>query len=423
MHGDAQPQEQVFDFSNPELYNRAYIPLFKNDAEFLHLYGSAGSGKSRFAAQKEIVKSFRPERKNRKTIIARKVFATLKDSCYAELKAVIYQWKLEDCFRMLTSPLWIQNKVTGVEFLFRGLDDIEKIKSISGADRVLYEEATEAETPAEITQLRTRLRGFDKVQMTLCYNPIDEHHFINEMYHQEQTPGHSFHHSTYKDNEHMLRVDPGYATFLESTKDSDPNYYQVYALGMWGQVVEGLIYAHSVKGASFPQNEAGEDDIQFYGLDFGFTNPSALIAQHVEDALPKPKLHCKEVLYQSGLDGPAMVAKFDELKVRKDRWIIADSARPEMIKSLSDAGYKIRACEKWAGSVLSGINSVRKYEIHIAAGSKNIVKEVNNYQKINKDGKWLEDPAPLQVDHALDAIRYGEQYVDRPKFETTTFRF
>jgi phage terminase large subunit len=417
MHGDAQ----TFDFSSKALYNSAYVPLFKNDAEFLHLWGSAGSGKSRFAAQKEIVKSFQWDRKNRKTLCVRKVFNTIKDSIYSELKGVIYQWKLDDCFDILKSPLQITNRKTGVTFLFIGLDDVEKVKSITGVDRIWIEEATELTQQSELDQLRLRLRGFDKVQITLSYNPIDEHHWLNTDIHENKPMGHEFFHSTYRDNEQMLAKDPNYAKFIESTKDTNPNYYRVYGLGLWGQVVEGLIYPECKTGVEFPRAD-GRDDIQFYGLDFGFSDPTALVAQHVRDALPKRELICKEILYESGLDAPRMVERFNALGVRKDIQIVADSARPEMIKSLKDAGYKIRACEKFAGSVLSGINRIRKYSIQIAAGSKNLTREIHNYQKNQVQGIWVEDPAKNQVDHGMDAIRYGEQVQDLPRFELATFR-
>lgn len=405
MHGDAQIQNFQFD---RELFNSAYIPLLNNYSEFLHLWGSAGSGKSRFAAQREIIESFEWERRGRKTIVARKVKDTLKDSCFAELKAVIYQWGLDDCFHMTTNPLLIRNEKTGVEFLFRGFDDVEKIKSITGADRAWYEETTEATSRQEITQLRTRLRGFDRVQVTLTYNPIDEHHFLNTEYHEEKPKGHEFFHSTYKDNEKMLAVDDSYAVFLESTKDSDPNYYRVYALGQWGQVVEGLIYRDAKTGAEFPKID-GVDDIHAYGLDFGFSDPTALTALHAQDALPKKNLIAKEILYEPGLDGPHLVARFDDLEIRKDLVIVADQARPEMIQTLRDAGYNVIACEKGAGSVLSGINRVRKYQLCISAGSKNLTKEVHNYQKRKVHDVWIEEPAPNQIDHGMDSVRYGEQ--------------
>ncbi len=136
-----------------------------NKAEFLHLCGGAGSGKSRFAAQKEIAFSY--ARSRRKTLVVRKVFNTLKDSCYSELKSVIYQWGVQDDFEILKNPLSITNKVTGVEFIFRGFDDPEKIKSVTGVDRVWYEEVTESGNRDELDQLRLRLRGFDEVQITL----------------------------------------------------------------------------------------------------------------------------------------------------------------------------------------------------------------------------------------------------------------
>src|SRR3954463_487502 len=105
MHGDAPIIKVKADFSDPQLYNRKYIPLFYNQSEFLHLVGGAGSGKSRFEAQREIVESYEPARKKRKTLVVRKVFNTLKDSCYSELKTTIYEWGRERDFDISKSPL------------------------------------------------------------------------------------------------------------------------------------------------------------------------------------------------------------------------------------------------------------------------------------------------------------------------------
>jgi phage terminase large subunit len=178
------------DFSNAELYNPAYIPLFANKARFLHLYGSAGSGKSVFASQKEIALSFSSERKNRKTLVVRAVHNTIKDSVYAELTGVIYDWELSDFFEILKSPLSITNKLTGVQFIFRGLDDVEKLKSVRGVDRILIEEATEIKAREDLDQLSLRLRGFPEVQITMMYNPINVFHWLNTEFHQKQEGGH-----------------------------------------------------------------------------------------------------------------------------------------------------------------------------------------------------------------------------------------
>jgi phage terminase large subunit len=402
------------DFSDLELYNRKYIPLFDNKSEFLHLFGSAGSGKSRFIAQKEIVLSFDWQRRNRKTLIIRKVATTLKDSAYSELKTVLYEWGIDNQFEILKSPLSITNKLTNVQMLFMGLDDPEKVKSISGVDRIWIEEATELNTLHELEQLRLRLRGFNEVQITLSYNPIDEHHWLNEEIHIPRKIGHFLFHSTYLDNEKLKAKDPNYFNYLDSLEG---NYARVYKEGLWGRVIEGLIYEHYTIIDEFPKDSNGNDDIHFYGLDFGFSDPTALVAQHIKDALPKKKLINKEILYKTGLDGIGLVREFDSLGIRKDIQIVADSARPEMIKSLTDAGYKAKGSEKFAGSVLSGINEVRKYELEIVAGSKNMIKEINNYQKRCVNGIWFEEPAPNQVDHTLDGGRYGLETVKIPPFE------
>lgn len=407
----------LLDISNPNLFNPTYIPLIENRATFLHLWGSASSGKSYFAAQREVIKTFDKRRARRNAIIARKVYQTLRDSCFAQLREIIYSWGLEDLFHITTSPLHIENKLTKAGMLFRGFDNVEKIKSIVGADRAWYEEVTESDSMKEILQLRTRLRGFDEHQVTLTYNPTDEYNWINRKIHLTDLPGHELHHTTYRDNLRMLEVDSSFEPFIEGTRISDPDYYRVYGLGLWGTVTEGLIY-RGYTSEIFPQH-GGEDDIRHYGLDFGYDAPCALVAQHVEDRPGRKKLHNKLMLYKTGLDGPALVSAFNAIGVRRDRIIVADSARPEMIRSLTDAGYMVRKSLKFSGSVLSGINDVRKFEICIDPNSKEMMKEIRSYQKHQVAGEiWLEEPRPRQVDHSMDAMRYGVQVAVAPKRKT-----
>jgi phage terminase large subunit len=399
-------QVRTFDFSNPELYNSAYIPLFKNKSEFLHLFGSAGSGKSRFAAQKEIVKSFIPHRKGRKTLVIRKVAKTLKDSVYSELKSVIYNWKLDDCFEMLKSPLQLTNKLTGVEFLFIGLDDVEKVKSISGVDRIWIEEATELDSINELHQLRLRLRGFEDVQITLSYNPINVHHWLNTEIHERPHGGHDIFKSTYRDNERLLAIDPHYADSIERLKHTNPNYYKVYGLGEWGQDAEGLVYPE------YSQVDDMPGDPQFYGLDFGHNDPTALVACFVRDALPKKEFFVKELLYRSHLNANELIAEFKSLAVSTRMPIICDSARPEMIDSLKKAGYNARPCTKYKGSVLDGINRVKTFTIRPVIGGKNLFREIQNYSWLEKDGKYMDDEPKDAINHLMDAMRYGSEAIN-----------
>lgn len=393
---------KTIDFSNPALFNEVYIPLLYNKSRFLHLFGSAGSGKSVFGGQKEIIFSFREERTNRKTMVIRKVYATLKNSVFSQLKSAIYEWNLTDLFKMTTSPLSIINKLTGVEFIFLGLDDIEKVKSVQGVDRILVEEATELSGINELDQLSLRLRGFSEVQITLMYNPVNVYHWLNQEIHQKLPAEHFIKKTTYRDNEKLLAKDPNYAGNVERLKDTNPNYYKVYGLGEWGQNSEGLIYPIYETVSEMP-------DVQFYGLDFGFNDPNALVAGAVCDNFDSDKkdYFVSELIYESNLTCTDLIKKMDDLGVDKWKPIIADSQQPGMIEDIRRAGYKVLPCTKYKGSIVDGINNVKKFNLKIVAGGKNIFKEVQNYSWKEKDGKFRDDEPVDAVNHAADAFRYG----------------
>lgn len=409
---------RTFDFSNRALFNEVYIPLLRDRSEFLHLYGSAGSGKSRFAVQKEVALSFDPVRKGRKTLVVRKVAKTLKDSVYAELKSVIYEWRLQDCFDMLKSPLEITNRLTGVQFVFIGLDDVEKVKSISGVDRIWIEEATELTSPTELDQLRLRLRGYESVQVTLCYNPINEHHWLNTEIHQKRPAGHRLFKSTYRDNVKLLAKDPQYAETVERLKETNPNYYRVYALGEWGKNAEGLIY---------PEYAITEEEFepQFYGLDFGYNDPCALVAGRVRDSFGSSRRDylVRELLYETHLTSADLVTRMERLGVSKRAPVVADSARPEMIEDLRKAGFNVKACTKYKGSVVEGIGEVKNHNILVAAGSKNLFREITNYSWKEANGRFLDDEPVDAVNHLMDAMRYGLEAAKVEPWKFKEFRF
>lgn len=409
---------RTFDFSNRDLFNAVYVPLLKDRSEFLHLFGSAGSGKSRFAAQKEVALSFDPVRRGRRTLVVRKVAKTLKDSVYSELKSVIYGWKVDDCFELLKSPLEIHNKATGVQFIFIGLDDVEKVKSISGVDRIWIEEATELTSPTELDQLRLRLRGYENVQITLSYNPINEHHWLNTDIHQRRPEGHRLFKSTYRDNLKLLAKDPHYADTIERLKETNPNYYRVYALGEWGKNAEGLIYPEYATADSVPEP-------QFYGLDFGYNDPCALVAGSVRDSFGSEKrdYFVEELVYETHMTSSDLIARMDRLKVNKRLPIVADSARPEMIEDLRKAGYNVRACSKYKGSVVDGINDVKKHNLKVAPGSKNLFREITNYSWREANGRFLDDEPVDAVNHAMDAMRYGLEASKVEPWAFKEFRF
>lgn len=405
----APPKEEVFDFSDPNLFNPIYIPTFQWRDPVLHYFGSAGSGKSVFVAQKKIIRSFLPWRKGRKTLVARRYYNSLGQSCFSQLKGIIYSWGLQDCFKFGTSPYYIRNLKTGVEFVFLGLDDVEKIKSIHGADDGWIEEATEMRSMSDLNLLRDRLRGYKFVQWDLTYNPTDAEHFINKEIHIPALAGHRILKSTYLDNIKLLEIDPGYADRLESYKETNPNHWRVYAKGQWGKALEGLVYPDYLEIAEMPCSP------QAYVLDFGFNDPTALgkIAIVDEPGKDRKQLYCEEVFYLYKLTSTDIIQKLDEFKISKRIPIIADSARPDIIADLRRAEYWVEESWKAPGSVKAGILNVKKYDLRPVAGGKDLFAELNGHSWKQKNGIWLDEPQE-GLDHLLDGIRYGCWYLTTP---------
>jgi len=407
----APPKEEVFDFSDPNLFNPIYIPTFQWRDPVLHYFGSAGSGKSVFVAQKKIIRSFLPWRKGRKTLVARRYYNSLGQSCFSQLKAIIYSWGLEDCFKFGTSPYYIRNLKTGVEFVFLGLDDVEKIKSIHGADDGWIEEATEMRSMSDLNLLRDRLRGYKFVQWDLTYNPTDAEHFINKEIHIPKLAGHRILKSTYLDNHKLLEIDPGYADRLEAYKETNPNHWRVYAKGEWGKALEGLVYPN--------YSEVGEMPCvpQAYGLDFGWNDATAMCKVALVDEIGKDRkqLYVEEVCYLSKHTPEMLIKILDAAKISKKIPIVYDTAQPGPVyaDALRSAGYWLVEAWKGPGSVLAGINNVKGYDLRPVAGGKSLFAELNGHSWKQKNGIWLDEPQD-GLDHLLDGMRYGCWYLTKP---------
>ena len=65
------------------------------------------------------------------TLVVRKTFRTLKDSCFTELKWAIHRLGVDAFWDIKESPLEMTYKPTGQKIYFRGLDDPLKVTSIT----------------------------------------------------------------------------------------------------------------------------------------------------------------------------------------------------------------------------------------------------------------------------------------------------
>ena len=166
----------------PDLTNQTFFPLYKNQSRYLVLKGGGSSGKSVFVSQKLIFRCL-TERPH-KFLIIRKVKQDIRDSAFAQLVSTIRAWGMDDLFHIpsgRSSDLYLKCKLNGNEFIFCGLDDVERLKSIEGITSIWVEEASEL-TPEDFRQLDIRMRGRSKhyKQIILSFNPISITHWLKK---------------------------------------------------------------------------------------------------------------------------------------------------------------------------------------------------------------------------------------------------
>ena len=118
--------------------------------------------------------------------------------------------------------------INGSEILFKGLDNSEKLKSVTFSTGELtdiwVEEASEiAET--DFNQLTIRLRGGrrDK-QVILTFNPVSVNHWLKRRFFDVPRADTVTLRTTYRDNRFLSKED---GEVLESFRETDPYYYAV----------------------------------------------------------------------------------------------------------------------------------------------------------------------------------------------------
>lgn len=226
-----------------ESSNDAFMPLFADEHRYLVLKGGGGSGKSIFAGRKVLERCV-SEPKHR-FLVCRKVARTLRESCFAQLRGQI-AGHYPNCGAVVSKGDLRIAFPNGSEILFAGLDDVEKLKSIYDITGIWIEEASEL-LESDFNQLDIRLRTKTPyyLQIILTFNPVSVTHWLKARFFDRADPRASVHETTYKENRFLPQeaIDT-----LEGFKDTDPYYYQVYALGMWGVTGQTVFNAREVTG-------------------------------------------------------------------------------------------------------------------------------------------------------------------------------
>lgn len=164
----------------PEVVGKGYGRFWNFKGRYRVVKGSRASKKSKTMALWTVVSMIQYPGSN--MLVVRKVYRTLKDSCFTEIKWAVNRLGLQAFFTFKESPLEVIYKPTGQKIYFRGLDDPIKITSITVDVGYLcwcwIEEAYEITNEADFNMLDESIRGQvgDGLfkQITLTFNPWNE---------------------------------------------------------------------------------------------------------------------------------------------------------------------------------------------------------------------------------------------------------
>lgn len=377
-------------------WNKAFREAFERSERYRILYGGAGSGKSHYIAQETLLNML--ENKEHNYLVVRKTGKSLRNSVFRLLTQLISDYDLADYFIVNKSDMTINCK-NGSSLITSGLDDVEKLKSVAGINRIWIEEASEV-SEADFTQLDLRLRGQAKIgyQLTLSFNPISELNWIKRTFFDVGKDDSFILKTTYKDNPFL---DDKYIKTLQDLEKQDYQYYRIYALGEWGSL-GNLVYSNWEKRDLSAQRKIFDN--YFNGLDFGFAeDPTAFIRLHYDKK--KKEIYITDEMYQQGMFIDDLS---EELKpIVKYEIVTSDSSEPRSIAELQRNGIRAKGAKKGPGSIEHGIRWLQGHKIIVDERCNNFIKEISSYKwREDKDGNTIPKPVDMN-NHLLDALRYA----------------
>lgn len=345
--------------------------------------GGSRSGKSYSTIQ--ILVSIATTQANKRISVVSHSLPHIKRGAFRDLQQVLKEtgnW-YEDWMRWTD---FVYSFPNGSYIELFGLEDEGKARG-PGRDILFINEANLI-SKLLFDQLAMRTTG----TIFMDWNPAE---FNSWVYDIADNPKNKKIHSTYKDNIHNLSQQQ--IDYIESYKDLPDDFmWKVYGLGQRGASKE-LIYTNWKVVSELP----GKGQV-FYGLDFGYTVPTALVKiEHYEGAN-----YIQEMLYEPKLTISDLVIKLKSLNLTRSDEIFCDAAEPKTIEELSRNGFN---CKKADKDVWAGIMKVKSHPLHIVHNSNNLKAELQSYKwKTDKDGNIASDESPVKEhDHLLDAMRYA----------------
>ena len=424
----------------PDVVGKGYGTFWRFKGRYRVVKGSRASKKSKTTALWFIVNMMKYPQAN--TLVIRKTFRTLKDSCYTELKWAVHRLGVDAWWEFKLNPLEATYKPTGQKIYFRGLDDPLKVTSITVDVGVLcwawLEEGYEVMNEDDFNILDESIRGGVPEgsglfkQWTITFNPWNEHHWFKKRFFGEiigkdtqGKPIYKFYENWKSPDGQILAITTNYKCnewldaadikVFEDMKKRNPRRYAVAGLGGWG-IVDGLVYENWKEEAfDIEDIRSRPGIISAFGLDFGYTNDPSTFFCGLLDQKEK-RLFVFDEMYEKGLSNKKIADNIQAMGYGKER-ITADSAEPKSIDELKSLGLRVKGAAKGKDSIKNGIQWIQDLEIIIHPRCVNFLTEISNYTwDKDKFGTKLNVPID-DFNHLMDAMRYAlEKYIAGKKW-------
>lgn len=388
------------------IFNPVYLPYLEDySTRFIVFYGGAGSGKSHFIAQRLVYKGLKSVRK---ILVLRKVNRTTKASTFQLLLDTISAFGIYKMCSINRTDFTI-TLPNGTQFLCMGLDDPEKIKSITGLTDAWLEEATEF-TMDDFSQVNLRIRDpkAKNQQVVLSFNPVSKANWCYLQFFADNPELAEFRksvkiiHTNYLDNPHLPKE---YVETLLQMRKTNEVYYKIYALGEFGSL-DKLVY-NNWQVMDFDHTKIKGPLL--CGLDFGYTNdPTRFIASILCEE--EGRIYVFKEWGGTGYLNDQIADAIKDMGFAKSI-ICADSAEQKSIDEIKKMGIPhIKPCVKGKGSILQGIQKIQQFELIVAPSCKETIEELSNYswKKDKNTNEYINEPIDT-FNHCLDALRYSLQ--------------
>lgn len=377
--------------------------------EYTHYWlpGGRGGTKSSFISVEIILGLMRTPGVH--AIALRKVGATLRESVFAQLEWAINMLGVAKYWDIKVSPLSMTYRPYGNKVIFRGLDDVEKLKSVKIPKGYLaygwFEELSEFSSMDEINNaLQSIMRGGSDFWEFYSYNPPES---INNWVNSEcviPKANRVVQKSCYLD---VPREWIGEPFFLEAEDMKERHHdkwkwqYMGVPIGTGGEIFR------NVKALSMTDEMISRFDRIHAGLDWGWSiDPLAYVEFQFDKA--RKTIYIYHEKYGLHINND-MIGRYI-LGRHLPCPVICDSADLRSINAIREMGVRAMPCVK-------GPNSVRTTTQYLTDDIDTIYidpkrcphtyKEFTGYAlEPDKHGGFKAD-YPDKNNHCIDAVRYG----------------